>query len=315
MKIVTYDDVDPLAVYRLTSMAFGSGLTPSHVRRERRADPRCFEGYALYAVEDDRPLAQVIPFRMRVRLSTGIETIGCIGGVCSHPSVWGQGYARKTMDRAHDWFRSEDLRIAALTTSRNIRGFGIYRKMGYVDLGPFYRAYRTLPNHRPRPKGIRFRPARPTDLPQLQKFFQAYTLGLLGWTVRGLAEFRATMAWGHHLLRTIRVVLRDRRPVGYFRIHADVGLVIREPILPRMNDFRAAIGLLEARSQTQVATADWITSRKDRDRFASLGYEIEAPDPGTSMALSLHDDVADGDLLNAFGVSKGIFAHYPTENF
>lgn len=74
MKIVTYDEVDPLDVYRLTSMTFGWGLAESHVRRERREDPRCFEGYALYAVEDGRPLAQVIPFRMQVRLATGIST-------------------------------------------------------------------------------------------------------------------------------------------------------------------------------------------------------------------------------------------------
>ena len=315
MKIMTYDDVDPTAVYRLTSMAFGWGLTESHVRRERREDPRCFEEFGFYAVEDGRPLAQVIPFRMRIRLATGVETIGAIAGVCSHPSVWGLGYARKTMERAHEWFQGEGFRIAALTTSRNIRGFGIYRKMGYVDLGPFYRAYRLLPKERPRPKGIRFRQARRTDLALLQRFFETHTRGLLGWTVRGLGEFRAKMAWGHRLLERVRIVLRDGKPVGYFRSRPDEQVLIREAILPRIEDFRATVALLEARSRGKVATADWITSRKDQERFRALGYTLDSPDPGTSMAFSLDGRLEDADLLAAFGVTAGTFVHHPTENF
>src|SRR5213595_2866965 len=100
MRIVTYDEVDPRAVRQLCATAAGWDLPEDHIRKIRRVDPRCFDGFALYAVE---------------------ETVGAIAGVCSHPTRWGQGFARATMQRAHEWFLSEGLRLAALTTSRNIR--------------------------------------------------------------------------------------------------------------------------------------------------------------------------------------------------
>ncbi|MGI0149167.1 MAG: GNAT family N-acetyltransferase, partial [Thermoplasmata archaeon] len=252
MKFLTYDEVDPDAVYRLMSTSFGwGGVTASAVQRERREDPRCFEGFAFYAVENGKPVAQVIPFRMRVRLATGIETIGAIAGVCSHPAKWGQGYARRTMERAHEWFREEGLRIAALTTSRNIRGFGLYRKMGYTELGPFFRAYRTLPRKRLRPKGIRLRKARRGDLPLIVRLFGASTRGLLGWTVRSVEEFRASLTWNSRSIHRYRIVLRGGMPVAYFRTLASNDVLFDELVAPRGEDFRATLELLEAESRSR----------------------------------------------------------------
>lgn len=316
MKIVTYDDVDPDSVYRLMSTSFGwGGMTASAVRRERRDDPRCFEGFAFYAVADGRPVAQVIPFRMRVRLTTGIETIGAIAGVCSHPSTWGQGYARKTMDRAHEWFREEGLRIAALTTSRNIRGYGVYQRMGYRELGPFFRAYRTLPRKRPHPKGVRFRRARTSDSPLIVRLFATSTRDLLGWTVRNTEEFRSSLAWHSRSIARYRVVLREGAPVAYFRTRPFDDVLFDELVAPREEDFRAAIALLEAEARPRISVTDWVTAQRDQDRLRAAGYELDGPIPDTTMVLPLDGQVATADLAAAFGVGTRTFAHYPSEDF
>src|SRR5207247_9115083 len=88
MRIVTYDEVDPRAVRQLCATAAGWDLPEDHIRKIRRVDPRCFDGFALYAVEEGKVVTQVIPFRMRVRLRSGEETVGAIAGVCSHPTRW-----------------------------------------------------------------------------------------------------------------------------------------------------------------------------------------------------------------------------------
>jgi len=100
MQIRWYDEVDAHDVFRLNLAAFGHGLSEDWVRLARRRDPRVSDGYAIYAVEGPKPVAQVIPERMPVRLMSGPEVVGAVAGVCGHPGVWGRRYAAKLMERA-----------------------------------------------------------------------------------------------------------------------------------------------------------------------------------------------------------------------
>ena len=315
MRIVTYDEVDPRAVRQLCATAAGWDLPEDHIRKIRRVDPRCFDGFALYAVEDGKVVTQVIPFRMRVRLRSGEETVGAIAGVCSHPTRWGQGFARATMQRAHEWFLSEGLRLAALTTSRNIRGYRIYEKMGYVDLAPFYRAYRSVPGKRAHPSDLRFRQASRDDIPTIGRLFREYTRGLLGWTAREPSHIPSLIAGDPKLLERYRIVLRGDKPVGYFRTHPQEEVHMEELILPKIEDYREAVALAEARAPHGLANVNWVTARKDQERLQRLGYELDGPIPDATMALSLRGDVAPRSFLEEFGVPSGTFAQYPTEDF
>src|SRR3989442_403587 len=123
MRVRTYDEIHPDDSFRLSFLAFGEAWDEAKVRRVRSSDRRYLEEFALYAEERGRVLAQVVPLRFQVRLRSGVEEVGGLAGVCSHPAVWGRGYARRLMDAAHDRFRALDLRISTLTTSRNIRGY------------------------------------------------------------------------------------------------------------------------------------------------------------------------------------------------
>src|SRR5947199_1835266 len=89
MKVRTHDEIDPLAAFRLNLLPFGSAWDDARIRRERSYDRRYLDEYAFYAQERGRILAQVVPLRFRVRLTTGVEDVGGLAGVCSHPSVWG----------------------------------------------------------------------------------------------------------------------------------------------------------------------------------------------------------------------------------
>ncbi len=315
MQIRTYDEVDPYQVYRLTMIAFGWPLTPEHVKDSLERDPRVLEGYGIYAVERGKVLSQVVPMRMPVRLSSGVETVGGIVGVCSLPTVWGQGYARRLMERAHEMYKELGLRISALTTSPNIRGYNIYRKMGYVDLASFYRGAKKLPQKRSKPKGVRIRKATRKDLANIQAFYERHVRGQYGWVRRdpALLPMRATR--DPKALENYRIVERKGKATGYIRIPPGQSVLASEPVVPREADFNAAIRVLEAAEARAYASLGDASSDRDLNRYRAIGYDLYGPTLGTAMAAPLSSGLRARDLPGLFGGPQGRFVLYPTDGF
>ncbi len=253
--------------------------------------------------------------KMAVRLISGVEEVGGLQGVCSHPSVWGQGYARRLVEHVHDRFRELGLRISTLTTSRNIRGYSVYRALGYVDLAPFYRGSRQVGPGRPRTEGTRIRAATTRDLPTIQRLFGTYVRGLCGWTVRHPEALPARAAWYPKFFARYRIVVRDGTAVGYLRTSPDEDLTFEEMIVPSMGDFRRAVAVMEARASGKMATTTWISCRKDRQRLRALGYDVDGPIGDTTMAVPLSRKLRARELPSLFGATTGRFAHYPSDDF
>ncbi len=315
MQIRSYDELDPYEVQKLTWTAFGWTLEERWIRTIRRKDPRHIDEFAVYATERGKPVAQVVPLTMDVRLTTGPEQVGGLQGVCSHPSVWGKGYTRRLIEHVHDRFRSMGLRISTLTTSRNIRGYGVYAGLGYVDLAPLYCASKRIPKKRRRPEGIRVRKATKSDFRTIQALFGTYTRGLCGWTLRHPDTLAATFSWYSPYLGRYRIVMRDGKAVGYLRTVRDRDILFEEVIVPRMGDFRDAVAAMESQVRGKVATTTWITCEKDRKRFRDLGYDLGGPIGDTTMAVPLDRSVRAAEVPRLFGATTGPFAHYPSDDF
>lgn len=314
MHVRTFDEIDPFEAFRLSTIAFGFAPREEEIRRFRRAaGGRLFDAFGLYAEEQGKLLAQVIPLRFAVRLTTGVETVGGLAGVCSHPAVWGQGYARRLMEAAHDLMRRDGLRIVTLTTSRNIRGHGVYTKLGYLDLAPFYRASRRI-RSRTAVRGYRLRRATKGDLPAMLARFREHTRDLLGWTERPEDFLRFRVGWEPGLDK-YHVLVRDGETEGYLRSRPEERVTLEEVVIPHLRAFRAAIVLAERRATGGVSTVNWLTAHKDIERFRRLGYAIDGPIPDTTMALPLTREVPRRSLPTLFGGPAGRFVQYPTEDF
>lgn len=314
MQIKAYDEIDPNDAFRLSAAAFGWTLTPSEMRRIYRRDPRYVYGPPVYAVEGREVLAQVVPMRMPVRLTTGVEEVGGLQGVCSLPSVWGRGYARRLMQHVHDIFREDGLRISTLTTSTNIRGYHVYQSLGYVDLAPFYMGTRAVPEERRPPSGLRVRKMRKEDLPRVHELCERMTRGLLGWTERSPVELPAAFRTFPWIRGRYRVAVRGRRIVGYLRSRPESSALMEEVIAPEEADFRGIVAAMESRVRGAVATSNWITCRRDETRFRRLGYRIDRISD-TTMAVPLTRAVRTSELPRLFGGTTGRFVQYPTDDF
>ncbi len=133
MKILEYDDVDPLMVLNLNQLALDFALTPEMAARIRQSDPRPFSCLAVYAVEDDTVLGQVGIFRLPMISTEGREDVGGIWAVSTHPQFAGRGVASRLLDEAHARMREAGLRFSTLGTNRYRVAYNLYRQHGYED--------------------------------------------------------------------------------------------------------------------------------------------------------------------------------------
>src|SRR5512143_495397 len=106
MKILEYNDVDPLKVVYLTQLALDCALTPEMAVRIRQTDPRPFPCLAIYAVEDEAVLGQVGIFRLPMISTEGREDVGGIWAVSTHPRHAGRGVASRLLEEAHTRMRA-----------------------------------------------------------------------------------------------------------------------------------------------------------------------------------------------------------------
>lgn len=314
MQVRSFDEIDPAEAVRLSAVAFGGSLTESEIRRIHRRDPRYASGPAVYAVERGRVLAQVIPMRFPVRLATGVETVGGLQGVCSLPSVWGRGYTRRLIEHVHEQFRADGLQISTLTASKNTRGYRVYAGLGYVDLAPFYRGTRRVPKDGRTPGGLRIRKARKEDLPRMHALYARATRGLLGWTERAPVELPAAFTTFPWFRGRYRVAERAGHIVGYLRSRPGDAALMEEVLTARAADFRDMVAAMEAQVRGGIATANWITCRRDVARFRRLGYRID-PIGDTTMAVALTHDANTSELPRLFGGTTGRFVQYPSDDF
>lgn len=315
MRIRTYDEVDPFEIHKLTLAAFGWAAPERRMQRAIRTDPRVLDGYGRYLVDRGRVLAQAVPLKMPVRLTSGVETIGGVAAVCSLPKLWGRGYVRRLMEHVHDLYRAEGIRIAALTTSRNIRGYQVYRKLGYVDLAPSYRATKRIRVRPSPPEGLRLRIPRWRDVPRLQELFRTFARPFYGWTERDPGFLGGEQIWFDRILDRFRLVYRRGELVGYFRMIPGEEDFTQEYVLRRPADLRAAVRSAEARARFGFSNVTPLTTAADLARFRRLGYAILGPTPSKAMALPLVPGLRARDLPRLFGVPQGRFLLYPTDSF
>jgi hypothetical protein len=118
-----------------------------------------------------------------MRIGGAVVRMDGIGGVSTEEEFRNRGYSRRVMETAVEQMRRGD---AALSTLFGIEDF--YQKFGYETTGPEYTvvlplAEATAPT-RSLPRGWRFRPLTPGDMPAVMRLYHANTRRAIGALVR-----------------------------------------------------------------------------------------------------------------------------------
>jgi GNAT superfamily N-acetyltransferase len=132
---------------------------------------------------DGQQVSRVVIVPMLMRIGAAVVRMDGIGGVSTEEGFRNRGYSRRVMETAVEQIRRGD---AALSTLFGIEDF--YQKFGYETTGPEYTVVLPLAEAaaptRSLPRGWRFRPLTPGDMPAVMRLYHANTRRATGALVR-----------------------------------------------------------------------------------------------------------------------------------
>jgi GNAT superfamily N-acetyltransferase len=302
MKILEYDEVDPLKVMYLTQLALDFALTPEMVVRIRQSDPRPFPCLAIYAVEDGTVLGQVGIFRLPMISTEGREDVGGIWAVSTHPQYAGRGVASCLLEEAHTRMREAGLRFSTLGTDRYRVAYKLYRQVGYEEtnvwataLAPWTTAHQPtrLRAQSPGPEGYDF-------VEQIYKDIANDYLGF-AWRHTPFARLRLIN------LADICVLRENSRVVGYAFARIDQAMLTISNLVVRQGiDAAEAIAAVVAELKSTYVQVK-LSRPVEIGSLRRAGYHVAHPTWGGFMIKSLVPEETVEDARQLFGIGTDQF--------
>ena len=303
MKIVEYNDVDPLQVLNLTLLALDFPLTSERAAHIRRTDPRPFPYFTVNAVEEDKVLGQVGVFRLPMISTEAREDVGAVWAVSSHPQHAGRGVASALLEEAHRRMRDSGLRFSTLGTSRSGVAYRLYQKHGYVDMNIWGTALaRWEMAHQP--TRLRAQPLGEEGFDFTEKTFQDLAKDYLGF------------AWRHQPFIRLRdkvpqdeiwIAWENREPVGFVFARKD-DLLLNINIQLLRIDFDAVEVVAAVASNLKTSYVQVTMSRpSDIVSFQRTGWQVAHPTWGAFMIKPLIPEVTAEDARRLFGIGTDRF--------
>ena len=137
MQIVPYAEVPQKEGFvALLYLALRWHFDPTVFENRWRSDPRLRDGPAAFcALEEGLPIGFVGVMDIPTRTVDGEERVGGIWAVATHPGFARRGISTALMKKAHEHFREKGVRLVFINTKRTFVAHGLYRKLGYEDVG------------------------------------------------------------------------------------------------------------------------------------------------------------------------------------
>jgi GNAT superfamily N-acetyltransferase len=303
MRILEYNDVDPLSVLHLTLLALDFPLTPEHAAHIRRTDPRPFPCFTVNAVEEDMVLGQVGVFRLPMISLEGREDVGGVWAVSTHPQHAERGIASALLDEAHARMRAAGLRFSTLGTNRYRAGYRLYQKHGYVDMQVWATALaRWETAHQP--TRLRAQPLGAEGYDFVEKMFENIAGDYLGfaWRHTPFARLRDLVN-----LEQVWILWENSERVGCVFANKDnLMLQINVQLLRTGIDASEAVAAIAAELKTSYVQ---ITMSRPSD-IASLrraGWQVAHPTWGAFMVKPLLPEVTVEDARHLFSIGTDRF--------
>lgn len=303
MKILEYDEVDPLGVLHLSMLALDFPFTPERAAHLRRTDPRPLPCLAVYAVEDEIVLGQVGVFRLPMVSTAGREDVGGIWAVSTHPQYSGRGIASLLIDEAHARMRRAGLRFSTLGTNRYRVAYKLYQQHGYEDtqvlataLSPWEVAHQ--------PTRLHARPPGPAGYDFVESLFAELACEYTGfaWRHTPFAPLHDKVS-----LEQIWILWENNLPVGYAlaRLEKTVLKVTNLTLRPDIDATEAVAAVVAQLKSTYVQVK--ISRPSEILSLQRAGYQVARPTWGAFMVKALSPDVRVEDARQLFGIGTDRF--------
>jgi GNAT superfamily N-acetyltransferase len=306
MKIVEYDDADPYGVLNLNLMSLGYALTPERLALIRQLDARAFPCFAVYAIEDGIVAGQVGVFRLPTVTTEGLEDVGGVWAVCTHPAFSRRGIASRLLDEAHARMQSVGLRFSTLGTSRYRAAHKLYAQHGYEDVFSSVAAFTRWERAR-RDGRIRAERADGEGLKLADQLFQKAAAGHLGFARRHSSFIPMMVAAGDVGAGEVWLLWKEDELVGYaLATVSESILTVKNLLLIEGVDAADAVSAL-----AQGLPVTYLRVRVDHPSVAAslqrAGYPPALPDWDTFMIKPLIPAVTTADARRLLGIGTERF--------
>jgi GNAT superfamily N-acetyltransferase len=302
MKILEYNDVDPLKVMYINQLALDFALTPELAAHIRQSDPRPFPGLAVYAVEDDTVLGQVGIFHLPMISTEGREDVGGIWAVSTHPQYARRGVASRLLEEAHIRMRQAGLRFSTLGTNRYRVAYHLYRQNGYMETNVWATALaRWETAHQP--TRLRARPLGPEGYDLVEQIYQNIAKDYLGFAWRHTPFARLRLV----NLADIWILSENSRLIGYAFARVDsTTLAISNLVLQQGIDAAEAIAAVAAELKSGYVQVK-LSRPVEVSSLRQAGYHVAHPTWGGFMIKPLVPEVSVEDARQLFGIGTDRF--------
>jgi GNAT superfamily N-acetyltransferase len=303
VKILEYNDVDPLKVLYHNQLSLDFPLTPELAAHIRRTDPRPFPCLAVYVVEDDAVLGQVGVFRLPMVSIDGREDVGGVWAVSTHPQHSGFRVASLLLDEAHARMRAVGLRFSTLGTNRNRVAYELYRRHGYEDLhvwatalAPWKAAHQ--------PTRLRAETACAHGYDFVETIFEKIAIDYLGFSWRHMPFIRLRDMVS---LEDIWMLWKNEHPVGYALVHSNkTTLNISNLFIKSGINAAEAVAAVAAEKKAPYVQVK-ISRPADISTLSLSGFTVAHPSWDAFMLKPLVPDITTDDARRLFGIGTDQF--------
>jgi len=316
MKILTYDEVDHDQVLIMHMSGFGWPLTEERARTMAEHDKRLWKLFGIYAVRGDKVLGQIIPFRLRLRSTEGLADQLGVAEVVTAPDETRKGVATALMNRIEELGIEAGMETSWLMTGEHLVAHNLYKKLGYFNVSMFPRGFKRIAKRRAKRDEIKLRQYRKSDCRKLSGIHKEYLKGSLGFTERQWDFLEVGIATQQLGKDSIKVATRVGMTIGYAVSSPRDGVAfIMEVAATEEQDIEAIVTALEAQYKGSLIVGSSLVWKKQRDRFASLGYQIRPTHWYRLMAKPLEKGMSRRELEHLYGLDDGRFAFMSLDGF
>lgn len=303
MKIVEYNDVDPLQVLNITLLALDLPLTPEYAAHIRHTDPRVFPCFTVNAVEGDVVLGVAGVLRLPMISTAGREDVGGLWAVSTHPHHAGRGVASALLEEAHARMRDAGLRFSMLLTERHLRACKLYHQHGYVEMNVWAKAVaRWETAHQP--TRLRAQSAGQEGYDFVEKIFEDVAKNYLGfaWRHKPFVRLRDGMS-----LDDIWIVRENDTPVGYiYARKEDPLLEIHIHLLRPDIDVVEAVAVVASKLKAPYVQVG-MTRPSHISSLKRAGWRVTHPNWASFMVKPLVPELTAEDARRLFGIGTDRF--------
>jgi len=306
MKILEYDDVDPVSVLDLNLLSLGYPLTPELVARIRHLDQRPFPFFGLYAVEGGTTAGQVLLYRLPGVTSEGPEDFGAVAAVATHPAFSRRGIAAQLLEEAHTRMRSVGLRFTTLATSRYRMAHLLYKRAGYEDVLAFGSAFKRFDAIQVS-TGLRAERAGEKRLDFADALYRRLAAARLGFARRYEPFFSTIIRLGDLEVNNIWLLFDGDSLVGYaIAAFSESILKVSDLLIDMRYDPASTLAAI-----LRTVNAKYIQARinhhAEQRSFRSAGFQIAQPAWGTFMMKPLLSDMTIANAQRLLGIGTEAF--------